>query len=87
MKYLMLAPFLFILGAQIVMAQVEIHQSTSINGHTNSVVQDNGKTIVKTSHGTLTVSGDHLKYCAQKCSSYIMMENGTLSSIRIGGTP
>lgn len=65
-------------------AQVEIQQSesTNVNGVHQSIEQNNGKTIIHVNHGTLTISGDQMKYCiqtqTQKCSLYKLESNGTI---------
>lgn len=78
-QIIFLVPIL--LFVQVVNAQVEIHQSqtTSINGQTSSITSDNGKQTIKTTHGTITIDGDKIKYCAKKCLTYTLEDNGSIT--------
>lgn len=43
-----------------------------MSGNTNIMTEENGTNIIK------TVFGDHLKYCAEKCETYVLENNGSI---------
>jgi biopolymer transport protein ExbD len=65
-------------------AQVEVKQSTTINGQTTSINTQDDKTTIKVLQGgTIQLTNDpkefKIKYCESGCHTYKLFKNGTMT--------
>jgi hypothetical protein len=66
-----------------VFGQVEVKQSTTLNGQTTSMKTQDDKTTIKVLQGgTIQLTNDpkdfKIKYCDSGCQSYRLLKNGTM---------